>query len=429
MNNMDATASGLRWLVLDLNSFFASCEQQEDPTLRGKPVAVAPLLSETTCAIAASYAAKACGIKTGTPIYEARKLCPGLRVVQAKHKLYTQYHHRILAAIDSIIPIEDVMSIDEVACRLDHTQTTPAEAAALGQRIKDNIRAIVGDCLTSSVGIASNVLLAKLASNMQKPDGLTLLPSTELPRRIAHLAAQELPGIGRNMARRLAAQGIHDIGTLWGCDSDMLRQLWGGVTGLRFHALLHGADLPSIKHERRSLSHQHVLAPVERSLLAATPIIRQLLVRAAERLRRDAFYCRRLSVDIKWAGGHDLPRHHPDRSWGTTGRCPETQDTAQLLQALMQLWAQVPSGRRPLRVGVVLSELVPAAQHQGDLFEQRAPMPRRFGKPPAPALAHAIDAINAAYGRGTLHYGLEPASVQKMTSKIAFQRVPDLNEF
>ena len=86
----------LRWLVLDLNSFFASCEQQEHPQLRGKPVIVVPAMVETTCAIAASYPAKAFGIKTGTLVHEARRLCPEVMLVQAHHKLYVEYHHRIL---------------------------------------------------------------------------------------------------------------------------------------------------------------------------------------------------------------------------------------------------------------------------------------------------------------------------------------------
>lgn len=164
-----------RWLVADLNSYFASCEQQEDPDLRGKPVAVAPLLSNTTCAIAASYEAKAYGVKTGTNIGEARKMCPGLIIVPSRPKLYVEYHHRILDAIESCIPVEHVMSIDEVACMLDRSQQTAEAVRRLSREIKQAIRNQVGKCLTISIGAASNKLLAKLASDMQKPDGLTIL--------------------------------------------------------------------------------------------------------------------------------------------------------------------------------------------------------------------------------------------------------------
>jgi DNA polymerase IV len=129
----------LRWLVLDLNSFFASCEQQEDPNLRGRSVIVVPTLAETTCAIAASYQAKALGIKTGTLVHEARRLCPDVNLVMAHHKLYVEYHHRILTAIDKRIPVEEVMSIDEVACRLDRIQQQPTVAHALARNIKREI--------------------------------------------------------------------------------------------------------------------------------------------------------------------------------------------------------------------------------------------------------------------------------------------------
>ena len=93
-----------------------------NPALRDKPIIVVPTMAETTCAIAASYPAKALGIKTGTLVHEARRLCPDVKLVQAHHKLYVEYHHRILTAIDKHIPVEEVMSIDEVACRLDRRQ-------------------------------------------------------------------------------------------------------------------------------------------------------------------------------------------------------------------------------------------------------------------------------------------------------------------
>ena len=153
----------LRWLVLDLNSFFASCEQQEDPELRDRPVIVVQTMAETTCAIAASYPAKALGIRTGTLVHEARRLCPDLKLVQANHKLYVDYHHRILRAIDKHIPVQEVMSIDEVACRLDKLQQQPAVARKLAQEIKHEIESQVGACLTSSIGISANKLLSKLA--------------------------------------------------------------------------------------------------------------------------------------------------------------------------------------------------------------------------------------------------------------------------
>ena len=398
----------LRWLVLDLNSFFASCEQQEHPELRGRPLIVVQTMAETTCAIAASYPAKALGIKTGTLVHDARRLCPHLQLVQANHKLYVDYHHRILRAIEKHIPVDEVMSIDEVACRLDKRQQQPAVARELAQDIKHEIETQVGACLTSSIGISANKLLAKLASDMQKPNGLVILPVEDLPRAILHLQLRDIPGIGPNMAERLQKAGIPSIATLWNTDASRLRLVWGGVAGAKMHALLHGEDIVSAKHARSSIGHQHVLAPEERSKQKSAPVMRQLLARAAERLRDEGFFCRRLTVEVKWLGrDQDL--------WTAKRSFSETQDTGALLRALEEIWREV-RDRTPLRVGIALSSLAPERAHQPDLFD----------KPNDARLVTAIDQVNAKFGKGAITYG---AAGTEQTSKIAFQRVPKVDEF
>jgi DNA polymerase-4 len=398
----------LRWLVLDLNSFFASCEQQEKPALRGKPVIVVPTMAETTCAIAASYPAKAFGIKTGTLVHEARRLCPEVLLVPAHHKLYVEYHHRILTAIDRHIPVEEVMSIDEVACRLDSKQQNPAVAQKLALHIKRQIQSEVGECLTSSIGISANKLLAKMASNMQKPDGLTILLMEKLPGAILHLEIRAIPGIGPSMAERLRRAGVTDMATLWNTDAARLRMIWGGVAGAKMHELLHGADIAGPKTERSSISHQHVLAPEDRSIAGAAPLVRQLLVRAAQRLRDDGFYCRRLVVEVK-------PLGRDRESWTDKRSFAETQDTGMLLHVLQDIWQKVPN-LKPLRVGIALTGLAAQEKHQPDLFD----------KPKNAKLVRAIDEVNEKFGKGALMYG---DAAPDQTSKIAFQRVPKVKEF
>lgn len=400
----------LRWLVADLNSYFASCEQQEDASLRGKPVAVAPLIADTTCAIAASYEAKVYGVKTGTPIGEARRICPGLIVVPSRPKLYVEYHHRILDSIESCVPIEHVMSIDEVACILDRSQQTPEAATKLAREMKRTIRERVGECLTISVGVATNKLLAKLASDMQKPDGLTILEPDQMPQKILHLKIDDICGVGKNMSRRLKEAGLDTMLKLWKADAGTLHRVWGGVTGKRFHALLHGEDLPSPPRYKRSIGHQHVLAPEQRTIDQAKVTVQELLVKAALRLRQENLYCRRLSVDVKWTqdNGH----------WIDDRRFNEAQDNLILNRVLLDIWQKVPK-LKPLRVGVSLSDLVSATEHQQDLFD----------RPQNAALTKVIDELNEKFGKGSVGFGLAATSATRLTSKIAFQRVPDLNEF
>src|ERR1700761_5430897 len=129
----------LRWLYVDFNSYCASVEQQLRPECRGKPVAVVPVETDSTCAIAASYEAKAFGIKTGTPVWEAKQKCPGLICVLAQHERYVEYHHRILEEVDRHIPITAVCSIDEVACKLMDNETSLERASEIARSIKHGL--------------------------------------------------------------------------------------------------------------------------------------------------------------------------------------------------------------------------------------------------------------------------------------------------
>src|SRR5215472_12331541 len=133
-----------KWLFLDLNSYFASCEVQERPELRGKPVAVVPMETDYTVAIAANYIAKAYGVKTGTRIIDAKRMCPGLRCVLARHDVYVRYHHLILAEVIKHIPITRVCSIDELSSRLPPGRRNRASVESIAHRLKTGLRAHVG---------------------------------------------------------------------------------------------------------------------------------------------------------------------------------------------------------------------------------------------------------------------------------------------
>jgi nucleotidyltransferase/DNA polymerase involved in DNA repair len=143
--NPSTADNAVQWLFLDLNAFFASCEQQENPALRGQPVIVVQTPTDSAVAIAASYAAKSFGIKTGTLVRDARRLCPDVIPVQANHRLYTDYHERILKAVDTCLPVEKVCSIDEMACRLMGTERQVPVARTLALKVKRALKEQVGE--------------------------------------------------------------------------------------------------------------------------------------------------------------------------------------------------------------------------------------------------------------------------------------------
>ncbi len=284
--NSAQDAARLRWLFLDLNSYFASVEQQERPELRGLPIIVTPVDSDRTCAIAASYEAIAFGIRTGTLVREAKRMCPGLRIVPARHDFYVEYHHRIAGEIERHLHVTKTHSIDEVACELLGAERQTKNATVLAREVQQGILDRVGVCLRCSIGLGPSVLLAKTASDMKKPGGITVLGADKLPGPLLGLDLQDLCGIGRRMEPRLRAAGVNDVAALWALSPSRARSLWGSIAGERFWYALHGTDPPEIETERHSISHSHVLAPALRNVDAAYLVARRLLARAASRLRR-----------------------------------------------------------------------------------------------------------------------------------------------
>jgi DNA polymerase-4 len=189
-------ALSLRWLYVDFNSYFASVEQQLRPELRGKPIAVVAVETDSTSAIAASYEAKAFGIKTGTKIHEAKRLCPGLVCVLARHECYVEFHHRLLEEIERYIPVTAVCSIDEVACRLMDNENSLERSTAIARAIKNGIANNIGPYLRCSIGIAPNRYLAKVGTELEKPDGLVVLNAADLPQRLFRLNCAICPALG-----------------------------------------------------------------------------------------------------------------------------------------------------------------------------------------------------------------------------------------
>ena len=197
-----------RAFFLDMNAFYTSVEQQECPAYRGRPTIVVPMLTDNTCAIAASYEAKALGIKTGTDVRMARGTAPGVQVVAARPHLYLEYHHRLVGVLGDYFTRVDVLSIDEMACPVSHAlYKSAADEEKLARRVKERIAKELGPHLKCSVGVAPNVFLAKVASERQKPDGLTIWNDHNLPGALFECKLGDLPGIGPAMRRRPEGPG------------------------------------------------------------------------------------------------------------------------------------------------------------------------------------------------------------------------------
>lgn len=421
------------WLLLDQNSFFASCEQQEQPELRGKPIAVVAMITDTTSVLAASYEAKKYGIKTGTRVAEARKICPGLQFVETHHWLYLDYHERILKAIEEVIPIHSVLSVDEVSCELTGSQKNLEKALVLARTLKDHVRKQVGECLTSSVGIGPNVLIAKIASDMQKPDGLVWILRDEIPNKLGPLSIRVIPGIGAKMEAHLNQRGIFKIHDLLCLSEAQARALWGSILGSKMLVGIKGGPYLYEHGETKSISHEHVLEPDFRSFPKAYQVALKLLNKACVRMRKSGFRCGRLRLSIKF-----LEPIHFDRDL----KFNKTSDTGFLMKQLKSLWSQIPEAflhhnsglerpfsaplslRRtpaPFKVSVVLSDFENEDSQQLSFFD-----PHQGRREKAYEVA---DLLNKKFGSNTIFTANLIDMKAKAKGGIPFSRIPDKEEF
>jgi DNA polymerase-4 len=422
-NDYPIPGLSLRWLYVDFNSYFASVEQQLRPELRGKPIAVVPVETDSTCAIAASYEAKAFGVKTGTPIYEAKRLCPALTCVLARHECYVEFHHRLIEEIERHIPVAAVCSIDEVACRLMDNEISVERSTEIAQSIKSGIAKTIGRYMRCSIGIAPNRYLAKVGTELEKPDGLVVLSAEDLPRKLFSLKLRDLPGVGANIEHRIRTAGIVDLPSLFALSPHEVRKIWGSVWGEKMWYLLRGIELPEEITTRRSVGHSHVMAPELRDPTKAKDVARRLTLKAASRLRRMDYYAGAMSFSAQLE--NDTRVHAEERLY-------RAQDNKTFLDLLNRLWTEAlkeSPGVRIRKVSVTLSDLVAVTDLQLDLFAN-SPDVGLAERDKSEKLSRAMDKINHRFGRDTILIGITPSQGKSFSgSKIAFTRIPDVDEF
>ncbi len=397
------------WLFLDMNAFFASAEQHLQPALRGRPVAVVPTMTDRTCCIAVSYEARQYGIGTGTNVGTARQRCPGLQLVEGRHENYVRIHQQIIGAVETVVPVTKVCSIDEMVCQLSPQHRAVGPATELARAVKQAIYDQVGPALRCSVGLATNRFLAKVASNLHKPDGLSVIPREELPRRLYPLALTDLPGIGRNMQRRLASQGIRSVRQLCGLSQSQMVAAWQSVLGELWWHRLRGEEVAERETQRRSVGHSHVLPPRLRNDEGARAVFVRLLHKAAARLRRINYWAGRLVIKLSYAQGWP--------PWKVTVYLGRSQDTPTILKAFERAWEARPPGGRPLQPSVTLVDLTPGASTTPSLFVED----RR-----ALAAAQAMDAANQRFGANTVYFASMHEAQQAAPLRIAFTSIPDV---
>ena len=335
-------------------------------------------------------------MKTGTRAYEAKQLCPGILFRPSRHRLYVRVNQKIARVVDEIAELEFVRSVDEFQVALGGATSELDNVLALARDLKTAIRTQIGSELRCSIGIGPNHLLAKIAGKLEKPDGLSWLSPDNMPKRIEHLALDDLPGISRGISTRLFRAGVFDVVKLYELDPRHARLIWRSVEGERFVRALQGMDIPLLPTARNGYGNSKVLAPRYRMPAKALLVGRWLTEKACERMRRDGYCSRRFQLHVRLEG---------KRSWSDSRKTAATQDTRFILTVYEELWTQMSSvrPREILSVGVHLGDVIKLEDRNGDLF---APLsPGRANE--REKLAAAVDSLNRRFGSRVVTFGVQ----------------------
>ncbi|MBL0887442.1 DNA polymerase IV [Myceligenerans indicum] len=386
--------SGCTILHVDMDAFFASCEIARRPELRGKPVIVGG--QERGVVSAATYEARAYGVKSAMPMTRARLLCPQAIVLTPDFGLYSEVSHGVMEILGEVTPLVEKVSVDEAFLDVAGARRRLGEPTRIGAGIRARIRETYG--VTASVGVARNKFVAKLASTHAKPDGMLLVPDAATVDFLHCLPVGALWGVGEKTEKTLAAWGITTVAELARTDLPSLQTAVGRVSGAHLHNLAWGRDLRPVVpgHEEHSVGAETTFATDvhDESVLARR--VRELADRVAARMRRQGVVARTVSVKVRTSDFVTVTRSR-------TLDGP-TDVAREIYLVARELVASVDRHGLPVRLVGVRGERV--LERQGLAAQptlEEAADPRSGAQRDAEL---ALDAVRERFGRGAIDLGV-----------------------
>jgi len=390
---------------IDLNSAFASIEQQAYPLLRGKPVGVCSYLSPGGIVLAASYEANPKGIGTGTPKREAKTLCPNMVFLMPDPDKYFYINAKLYALLHQYTNDLTPLSIDEFA--MDFTRSRklirkPLELVAT--EIKQRIKAEIGDWIRVNIGIGTNRFLAKTAAGLNKPDGLDVISSHNLEDIYRSLSLRDLCGINYRYEARLNVGGIFTPLDFLNADIELLhKQVFKSIEGYRWYQRLRGWEVDSVQYGRKSFGNDYALYAPTDDQQAVSRLLMKLSEKTGRRLRSSGFHAR---------GAHVWLLYDDYSYWHKSSRVKNIlYSTQDIFNAVQRILNQQPNAKPISKLGLSVFALEPTYPEQLELFDTAYTRQRK--------VAHAVDRMNDRYGEFTV----VPASMMNMADTI-IKRVP-----
>ncbi|MHB8170496.1 MAG: DNA polymerase IV [Thermincolia bacterium] len=375
-------------LLIDMNSFFASVHQSLNPSLKGKPVVVCGDPEKRHgIVLAASYEAKKHGVKTGMGNWEARKVLPQAIYLRPSYPDYFAFSKRIINILKDFSPLVEPFSIDEAFVDVTGCEELFGSREAIAKKIKAEIKSKAD--ILSSVGVGPNKLLAKMAADMQKPDGLTVLTMADVPSRLWPLPLEKLFGIGSRTRDKLNRLNLWTIGDLARCDVNTLERRFG-VIGQVLHLSANGLDYspvdPNSLDQVKGIGHQLTLPRDYRGYGQIKVALLDLCELVSRRVRLGGYVGKTISLSLT----------NPNRNWLSRSHSIgyHTDLTEDIYQTAVQLLHLHWPPDLPVRlVGVNISNLIKKSSEQLDLLGEKEKLRR---------LTKACDLIKDRYGESSM---------------------------
>ena len=372
-------------LHIDMDAFFISVEQRDNPALMGKPAAVCGSLSRSVVT-SATYEARPFGIRAGMSTQEAKRRCPQLILVEGNHSKYTETSARIFSILKEFTPLVEVASIDEAYLDITQSLLLFQSAFHISKSIKDRIRR--SEQLTCSIGVAPNKLLSKLGSGLKKPDGLVVIRKDDVREILEDLPVSKLYGIGPRLAEALNSIGIFACGQLGRFPVDVLSKRFG-VIGERLHEMGLGLDdgpvIPFDEEEdAKSISHSVTLEEDTVDPKMLRKVMLQLSERVSRRMRRDGFYGKRIAITVRYSDFFTFSKQKTFSKWMNSGN--------EIFRHAVEIFESIPHPKPIRLLGVGMSQLK-KEWCQLDLFEK---------KDKKDNLLKEMDRVNERFGDWTL---------------------------
>ena len=380
-------------LHLDMNSYYATLEQQAYPNLRGKPIGVAGKGGgERTVVVGASIEAKKLGVRGAMSTWEARKICPQIIIIPANYDRYSFVSKRIFTMMERFSPTVEVFSIDEAFIELPN-KANWEDAASIAHQMKKLIHKQIGEWVTCSIGISYGRTLAKLASELQKPDGLVIIRPEDFTKIAQKTAIEDLCGIGWRIGPRLNQMGVRTINELGQMPRQMLIDTFGQATGSWLNLIGNGIDDNRLRSYRdlpheKSIGHSYTVPQDLRSLEDVKKTALLLCERVGVRLRNKNLVGRTVSLYM---------RFDDHTSWGQQHHQKEyIFDGLHIYRLAEKVFKDLPQSKPVRLVAVSISDLSELKSSTQPLFEVEKNREK---------LTKAVDKINARYGEFTVHRG------------------------